>query len=173
MDDKATIWIPVRLLISISIIAFFTFLIVIGTQIATNTIQHNNFYNNLTEIKESLESLYRHGDSRNIIDPMSAPGSKRVFSLTIPDTISYVGFGRQKNDSQLLASCIQYDSSKGVTCLWLDTDIELILGVKQNGIWSPNEDNNGFILSSGSYQLVAELVSDNSNQFILMYGELK
>ena len=173
VNDKATIWIPVRLLIGISIIAFFTFLLFIGTQIATNTIQQNNFYNNLMEIKESLESLYRHGDSRNIINPMSAPGSKRVFSLAIPDAITYVGFGRKENDSLLLASCIHFDSAQGVTCLWLDTDIELILGVKQNGKWYPNQNKTGFFLSSGSYQLIAELVSDNSNQFILLYVDLK
>jgi hypothetical protein len=170
---EATIWIPVRLLISISIIAFFTFLVVIGTQIGTENIQQNNFHNSMIEVKQSLESLYRHGDSRNLLDPINNPGSKRVYSITIPETINYVGFGRKNKDPDLLVSCIQYLSVKGSTFLWLDTSIELISGVKQNDVWYPNQNNTGFFLSSGSYYLIAELVSDNSHQFILMYNERK
>ena len=55
---EANIWIPALLLISISIIAFFTFLVVIGTQIGNEIIQQNNFHKDIIEIKQSLESLY-------------------------------------------------------------------------------------------------------------------
>lgn len=162
-------WIPIRLLISIAIITFFTGLIVIGSQLVTETVQRNDLKNDLMEIKQTLESLYYNGDSRILFDTMSAPGSTRVFNLEVPQTITSIYFGKKQSDPSELSSSIRFQSEQGETLIWMNDNIELISGVLNDNMWQPNDENRGLSLSSGNYQIIAELVSDNSHQFVLLY----
>ena len=168
-NTQATMWIPIRLLISIAVITFFTGLIVIGSQLLTETVQRNGLKNDLREIKQTLESLYYNGDSRILFDTMSAPGSTRVFNLEVPQTITSIYFGKKQSDPSELSSSIRFQSEQGERLIWMNDDIELISGVLKDDMWYPNDESRGLSLCSGNYQIIAELVSDNSHQFVLLY----
>lgn len=169
----ASIWIPIRLIISVAIISFFTCLVVIGSQIATETVSFNEFTNDINEIKQSLESLYRHGDCRDLFDAESPPGSKRVFELKVPLSISSVHFGKKQSEITELSSSIRYRSTKRLITIWVHPDIQLVSGVRKKDTWQPNENKVGLSITQGRYYLTAELVSTNSQQFILLYTNNK
>lgn len=169
-NNNATMWIPIRLLISIAIISFFTGLIVLGSHLTTETVQYNQLNNDLNQIKLSLESLYRYGDCRSLFDPMTTSGSTRVFKLEIPPSISSVYFGKKQNESDALSSSIRMKSTKGVNTIWLDPDIQLISGLNQKDSWNLNSSNKGLSLKPGLNRFTAELVCSNEKQFILLYN---
>lgn len=167
--NYAAMWIPIRLLISIAIITFFIGLVVIGSQLATETIQQNTLKTRLSEIKHGMETLYQHGDSRNLGEFSDTTGSKRVFSLTVPDCVSSVYFGKKRSEINDLKSSIRYFAQRETEIVWLDSEIQLVSGKKINNLWQRNENNTGFQMKSGTYSFTAELVCNNTMQFILIY----
>ena len=169
INQYASMWIPIRLLISIAIISFFTGLVVIGSQIATDTIQKDQFTNQLTDFKQSIESLYQHGESRSINDPSTHPGSKRIFQITIPKTIPFVFIGKKAEESSELMSSIRFQTEKKTNMIWINAEIPLIQGIYKNDQFHPQKNQTGLELSPGSYCITAELVCDSTTQFILLY----
>ena len=168
-NNHASFWLPIRLLISIAIISFFTVLLVIGSQNATNTIINNDVLNEIQQIKQSLESLYYHGDCRNLHNLKSFSGSKRVFSIEIPYSIQEVYFGKKENESNEMSSSIRFQLSEKTKIIWLPKDIKLVLAEKVGQHWYPKDDEIGLSLKNGYYDVTAELVCNNSDQFILLY----
>ncbi len=169
-NTTAAMWIPIRLLISIVIISFITGLIVIGSQLTTQTVEHNELKNKLVEIRLSLESLYQYGECRSLLKSLNIAGSTRVFELQIPDTISSVHFGKKHGESNGLSSSIRYESKEGIHTIWLDSDIQLVSAIEFKNTWQPNEFHDGFTLQSGINHFTAELVCNARNQFILLYS---
>ena len=169
INQHASMWIPIRLLISIAIISFFTGLVVIGSQIATDTIQKDQFTNQLTDFKQSIESLYQHGESRSINHPSTHPASKRIFQITIPDTIPFVFIGKKAEESSDLMSSIRYKIDGKTNVIWINADIHIIQGICKNDQFLPQKNQIGLELKPGSYCITAELVCDSTTQFILLY----
>lgn len=169
VNTYATLQIPIRLLISIAIITFFIGLVVIGSQLATETIQQNTLKTRLFEIKQEIETLYQHGNSRNLDDPTASVGSKRVFSLTIPDCVSSVFFGKKSTDANGLKSSIRYVANQQTEIVWLNSEIQLLSGRKITDAWYPNQNDTGLQLQKGTYSFTAELVCNNSMHFVLIY----
>jgi type II secretory pathway pseudopilin PulG len=168
-NEYASMWIPIRLLISISIISFFTALIVFGSQIATETVQQDRFITQLNDIKQSLTSLYAHGDCREINQPIQQTGSTRILHFEIPDFISSAYIGKKPFESDELMSSIRYQTNAEIEMIWLPSEIQLIAGRYQNDQYIPNQNNTGLTLHQGKNCITAELVCNQTQQFILLY----
>jgi hypothetical protein len=168
-NNQAAMWIPVRLLISIAIISCFTTLAIIGSNHVRVVRDQDVFSQEISSIKQSLETLYRHGNCRNINSVLNTPGSKQVFTLIIPETISMMYFGRKPTESKEYASTIRYVSDQTTNMLFMSCDIHVISAEYREHCWLPNKNYTGFHLSSGKNQFTAELVCDDSDQFIILY----
>lgn len=168
-DKNAAMWIPIRLLISITIISFFTVLVVLGSQIATDTIHQDQFTNQLLDFKQSIESLYHHGECRNLNQPTDQSGSTRMFQLIVPDTFSSAYIGRKPAESSEFMSSIRYQTKTETTMIWINSEIQLITGVHKDDQFFLHQNQTGLSLSPGSYAITAELVCNETNQFILIY----
>lgn len=169
-NTLAAMWIPIRLLISVAIISCFTAMVIIGSQQVSITREQNRFTQEINSIKQSLETLYRHGSCRNIHDILDTPGSKRVFTLYVPRSISSVYFGRTLLESEEYASTIRYGFSQTSKILWMNAKICVYSAEYSENQWQPEKNHTGFQLSSGHNQFTAELVCNNTNQFILLYS---
>lgn len=171
MNDDAALWIPIRLLISITIISFFTALVLFGSQQATESIALDTFKTEILDLKQSLETLYQHGTSRDLSDFTDNPGSKRVYTLNIPDIITRVDFGRTHQQSMEYTSSITYQKKNQGMTLYLSSEIRLIQGIFLHDSWQPDPDNIGLRYGSGSIVFTAELVHNSTGRFILLYVE--
>ncbi|MBS3749146.1 MAG: hypothetical protein KGY67_05545 [Candidatus Thermoplasmatota archaeon] len=168
-DQNAAMWIPIRLLISITIISFFTGLVVFGSQIATDTIHQDQFTNQLLDFKQSIESLYHHGECRNLNQPTDQSGSTRMFQFIVPHTISSVYIGKKPAESSEFMSSIRYQTKTETTLIWINSEIQLITGVNKDDQFYPHQNQTGLSLTPGSYSITVELVCNETDQFILIY----
>jgi type II secretory pathway pseudopilin PulG len=169
IHENAAMWIPIRLLISISIISFIAALVVFGSQISTETIQQDRFNTQLENLKHSLTSLYAHGDCRLLYQPVNSPGSTRIFQLEVPPSISSVFIGKKSLESDQLCSSIRYQTKTETELIWLNSEIKLIAGKYQKDQFIPDQNNTGFSFHQGMNCIVAELVCNQTQQFILIY----
>lgn len=168
-NNQAAMWIPVRLLISIAMISCFTTLVIIGSNHVRIVRDQDVFSQEISSIKQSLETLYRHGNCRNMNSVSDTPGSKQVFTLNVPETISMIYFGRKPAESKEYVSTIRYLSDQTTNMLFMSSDIQVISAEYREHRWQPNKNHTGFHLRSGKNQFTAELVCDNSDQFIILY----
>ena len=168
-NEYASMWIPIRLLISISIISFFTALIVFGSQIATEPVQKDRFTTQLNDIKKPLTSLYAHGDCRELNQPIQQTGSTRILRFDIPEIVSNVYIGKKPFESDELISSIRYQTNAELEMIWFPSEIQLIAGTYQNDCVIPNQNNTGLALHQGKNCIAAELVCNQTQQFILLY----
>ena len=176
-DDRASIDIPIRLVVYIILTAAIVAVTAIGLSHIWPGVTTNIMEKQVGEIRSSLGTMQSAG-ARNLIDPDSPPGNIRTLKITIPEDVDYLAFGADPdpdNDLNLTntpeglitgkGNVIYYSSgATGKKKIPLDEFIDLREGQMENGRWVVNniggKQYGAVISGKGNYELTFELVYD-------------
>ncbi len=182
VDSFAAEMIPVRLLISIVIIAAIVVLIWVGMDKLRTDQANNQVEQQCRDLVSSLETMVRSGAPRDLNEGFAPAGTTRVQTLVLPDTLVFLCFGGDPDsentgvlqpqiseDGSLIVYKVQ-GSSKQV--LWLPQGMcGFREGSFSNSMWTLKGDSESFILThGGTSSLVFELVEKNHETYILIHG---
>ena len=181
MDERGAIFIPMRVLISIVVMAAIVGIAFIGLQNAMKVAAEKQVERECNELISMLSTMVK-GDARDINNPQDMQGSTRTKEFDLPDKLVYIGFGVDPdpdNDGKLSSklvgngSCIFYKvegMSKKV--IWLDNDIKFREGKNESGKWKIKYPEQGFVIKDGGkIKLSFELVKDFSDEYVLILAE--
>ncbi|MFO7676994.1 MAG: hypothetical protein R6V50_01220 [Thermoplasmatota archaeon] len=181
-DCYAAEMIPIRMIISIGIIAGISLLLAVGY--ATMSVKHaeNMIKNDILSLQSQLYLMTATGTPRDVDEIAAAEGTKRVQIFTLPSSIQYLSFGvdPDKNNTGILSPGLDEDgavifykvsgSSKNV--IWLSQNqIRFREGVfnQTKNSWDINKEPQGFILESpGEVKISFELVKQQDEFYILI-----
>ncbi len=174
LDTQAADILPIRLIISISFIAAILVSLGIGLGNIQQILEEQEMQQVCSIIQSKLSSLTANGTPRDIDDLDSKEGSKRIYTLHLPDDIVFLAFGVDPDTMDNLTEdgcLIVYKLSNGFKkIIWLPEEIRLRAGVYNNGRWIPSEK--GFILDKkGVTTLIFELIEKNHIEYVLIYPD--
>lgn len=170
--------IPIRLTISIAIIAAISLLTSFGFLNLKITTAEDEIKYQMDELQSHLFSMVASGTARDVDEIGASDGTKRCIVFSFPENLDYVGFGvdpDEDNDGVLKSgltnqgNVIFYKiqgSSKKV--IWLDNKIRIREGKINNDKWVLNNPPQGFIISEGETTIVFELVERFNEKYILI-----
>lgn len=173
--------IPIRLLISIVIIAAITSMIAAGYSMLSVALAERDIESQYFSLESSLYSMVQSGVARDVNEPGAFEGTKRTYSLTLPGSLLYLSFGvdPDPNDDGILEQGLTCDGS--VICYrvnggskqirWLsEDDIRFRKGSYIQGKWTIDGAGDGLILTSeGTVTLTFELIEHHQETYILCY----
>ena len=182
VDSFAAEMIPIRLLISIVIVAAIAALVWVGIgMLRTNLAQHQ-VEQECRDLVSSLETLGRSGSPRDLQDELAAAGTARIQTLNLPDNLVYLSFGGDPDteNTGLLRPQISGDGAVIVykvqggskQVLWLPPGMYGFReGYLSNTTWTLKEGSACYILThGGTSTLLFELVKKNHAMYILIHG---
>lgn len=179
-NDFAAEMIPIRLIISIAIIAAIALMIGVGFRNLSITLAENQIEIECRTLESKLYTMMGSGVARDVDEINAGDGTKRSITFNLPDSLMYLAFGvdpDSDNDGELETgltengSAIFYRVSGGSKhVLWLTQDeYRFIEGKYIDGKWVINGDGQGYIITSGgSTTLTFELVQKNHEIYILI-----
>ena len=172
LDNQAADILPIRLIISISFIATFLVFLGIGLGNIKGVLEEQKLEQSCSIIKSKLYSLVTSGSARDLDDIDSQEGSKRMYSINLPDDIVFLAFGVDPDSKVNLTDdgcLIVYKLSNGFKkIIWLPEEIRLRAGVYNGREWMLSQ--RGFILDkNGVTTLIFELVEEDNIEYILIY----
>ena len=85
--------IPIRMIISITIVTAIAVMIAIGYQNLSVIFAENQVENECHGLESSLYTMLGSGIARDVDELTAGEGTKRVYSFTLPDSLIYLSFG--------------------------------------------------------------------------------
>jgi hypothetical protein len=170
--------IPIRLLMSITIISAIMLLAFVGFQRIDTTTEMQRFEDELVVLRSELSLLCKTGESRDVRNPGAPSGSTRVFSFHIPSSLSTLSFGSYPWVSSSMdqyesdiSSGIFYQNTLGETkALWCDSSIIFRKGIYQDSRWITSDETPYFTFSdSATLTVTFEKVYDTASTVIIIY----
>ena len=170
--------IPMRLIISITVIGVISFFVIQGLTMSYHIINEDGFTQTLTTLQKNIETMINIGHPRDISNIFSPKGTTQMHSLQIPSEIVLVLFGSNKinpsNELDLTNSSVIFYSSQhtGEHVLWCDSSCYFIKGRYNDSRWVPSWNNSVFIINQqGECMITFELITDGSLLYVLVYDE--
>lgn len=180
IDNTASEMIPIRLIISIAIMAAIAFMLAVGYNNLSITLPENQIENQYITLESKLYTMLASGVTRDVDELNAGDGTMRTHTFDLPDNIVYLAFGIDpdpNNNGELTTgltddgSAVFYKVSNGNKhVIWLSgDDFRFREGNNTNGKWIINNDEQGFILrNSGKTTLTFELVQKNHERYVLI-----
>ena len=180
IDNTASEVIPIRLIISIAIMAAIAFMLAVGYNNLSITLSENQIENQYITLESKLYTMLASGVTRDVDELNAGDGTMRTHTFDLPDNIVYLAFGIDpdpSNDGELTTgltddgSAVFYKVSNGNKhVIWISGDgFRFREGNNTNGKWIINNDEQGFILrNSGKTTLTFELVQKNHERYVLI-----
>lgn len=187
LDEKAADVLPIRLIVSIAIIAAVTGITGFGLYNMSITSSENQVDHECKDLISSLNSMVEKGEPRELYD-LDDLGSTRVEEFTLPDNLLYISFGMDPdplNNGKLRSSLegkgnvIFYKVEGGSKkAIWLDEDFKFREGI----LYSKNPDKwimlppslfapTGYVIQDGGGTTITfELVKYNNENLILIHA---
>ncbi|MEM4258354.1 MAG: hypothetical protein QXL17_04290 [Candidatus Thermoplasmatota archaeon] len=182
-NDTAVEMIPIRMLISIGVIAAISVLIAVGYQNISISIAENQLKNDFNALQSQLYLMVTSGVPRDVYDTGLGEGTKRIQTFIVPDSIQYLGFGCDPdpdNNGVVDSPSLLEDGAVFVfkvaggskQVLWLPKDqIRFREGIYNTlfGRWDINTPDQGYMITSGGKtKIVCELVKRSDEMFVLI-----
>jgi hypothetical protein len=173
--------IPIRLLMSVAIIAAISLMVWYGMSLVHLSESTHQVENECQELQSTLLTMTGSGICRDVDDSNAAEGTKRVMTLTLPESLLYLSFGGDPdagNTGELFHGLFEDGSSifykiQGLSkqVVWYPKEfIKFREGIKYNGRWVVNGSGQSFILhQGGTTTLVFEYVQQHQDTYILVY----
>lgn len=182
-DKKGQTFLPMRLLMSIVVIAAISAVFYVGIKNMMPAMAENKVERQITELQAMFEEIIK-GDARNLNimeNYKTSPGERRVFKLDLPSSLAYLGIGTDPdpdNDGQLERSLIEDGriivfkiKGRSKKIYWLEEDIKIRLGKYEDDNWLIKEPEEGLIIANGGeYKITFELVTYHEEKYILIYA---
>jgi len=180
-DTTATEMIPIRMIISIAVVAAIALMVAIGFHNQQITASEHELESECRTLQSSLYTLISGGVARDLDEGEAPSGTTRVQTFTLPNNLIYLAFGvdpNPENDGQLTTgltnsgNVIVYQvSSGGKQVFWLSQDmIPFREGYFHDNRWDVHEDQGLILITGGTTTLVFELVKRNHIQYILLHA---
>jgi len=179
-DTLAIDHIPVRLLVSISLIGVITSLTIFGVIYLQTTLAEDRLTEEMLQLKSKLELLAQSPSARVIDDASDHSQSAMTFDLTIPSCIDSLQFfeiidksnENATRDTQFIKPALSYQvQGKNRQTIWFNHNLLIIHGVLRNESYTPDVHEPYVVLTKpGTYQLTFELVEQNETRYILFYN---
>ena len=172
LDDQASDILPMRLIISISFIAAFLVFLGVGLGNIEGVLEEQKLQQSCSIIQSELYSLVTSGNPRDLDNLDSKEGSKRIYSINLPDDIIFLAFGVDPDTMDNITGdgcLIVYKLSNGFKkIIWLPKEVRLRAGLYNGREWMLSQ--RGFILDkSGVTTLIFELIRQNNIEYVLIY----
>ena len=182
IDNIASEMIPIRLMISISVIAAVTLMISVGYNNFSITLSENQIENEYRILESKLYSMIASGVARDVDENNAVNGTIRTHTFDLPYNLVYLAFGVDcdPNNDGIMKTGLTNDGiviffkvntgSKHV--IWPSkNDFRFREGDYVNNQWIINNDEQGFILQTGGKTaLTFELVQKNLKKYILVHA---
>jgi hypothetical protein len=175
-NTTAAEFIPIRLMISVAVIAAISFLVFTGFQSIQSSSEIDSFENQLHMIQSEISLLYATGEARDLEDTFAPTGTTRVFSIHIPSLVTSISFGASDLSYKDIpnedgSSGIFYKYAGGAQrAVWCDDQVVFLRGLVQESRWVTDGTSPFFSFSSSCEMNVTfELVSQDEHRFILIY----
>lgn len=180
IDNTASEMIPIRLIISIAIMAAIAFMLAVGYNNLSITLSENQIENQYITLESKLYTMLASGVTRDVDELNAGDGTMRTHTFDLPDNVVYLAFGIDpdpNNNGELTTgltddgSAVFYKVSNGNKhVIWLSgDDFRFREGNNTNGKWIINNDEQGFILrNKGQTTLTFELVQKNHERYVLV-----
>jgi len=182
VDNTASEMIPMRLVISMAVIAVISFMVAFGYNSFSITLAENQVENECNILESKLYTMVGSGVYRDVDEINASDGTKRTHTFDLPDNLMFLAFGVDPDpdndgnfDTGLTSngSVIFYriaGSNKQV--IWFpEEDFKFREGKYVNNKWIINNDEQGFIFGSGGKTtLTFELVEKNHAKCILIHS---
>jgi len=181
-DNVASETIPIRLIISIAVIAAIAVMVAVGYSNLSVTLAENQVENECKTLESKLYTMMGSGIARDVDEVNASEGTKRINTFDLPDSLIYLAFGvdpDSDNDGILKTgltrdgSVIFYKVEGGSKhVVWFpEGEFEFREGNYTENKWVINGDGQGFIIiQGGKTTLTFELVQKNHNIYILIQG---
>ncbi len=188
LDNKAADFLPIRLIVSLAIIAAITGLMGIGFYNLSITSSENHVDQECKELIASLNSMVSKGEPRGVYDVDGTRGSTRVVMLDLPDNLLYLSFGMDpdpfnngklrsglEGEGNVIFFKVEGGSKKSI---WLGEDFKFREGI----LYSKNPDKwiiipyflcdpEGYVISDGGETTITfELVKYGDENLILIHA---
>lgn len=182
MNANAVEMIPVRLIISIAIISAIAVMMIFASSSLCILLAEHQVEQECRLLESTLSTMVGSGVPRDVDEASAAQGTKRVQTLTLPDSLLYLSFGGDPdslNTGVLKPGLIEGGSaifyrvdggSKQV--IWLPKETyKFREGTYVDNKWVINGTGQSYIVQSGGkITLVFERVQKNHVIYILIYG---
>lgn len=182
MNTNAVEMIPVRLIISLAIIAAIAVLLVFASGSLRVFLAEHQVEQECRKLESSLSTMIGSGVPRDVDEASAAEGTKRVQRLTLPDSLLYLSFGCDPDplNTGVLQPGVLEDGaaifyrvdggSKQV--IWLPkVTYKFREGTFVDNRWVIKGAGQSYIVSGGGKTtLVFERVEKNHEIYILVYG---
>jgi len=182
VDSFAAEMLPIRLLMSIAIVAAIATLVWVGMgMLRTGQAQHQ-VEQECRDLVSSLETMVRSGAPRDLEDGLAEAGTTRIQTLILPDTLLYLSFGGDPDventgvlrpqisgDGAVIVYKVQGGSKQ---VLWLP---QWMYGFREgclsNTTWTLRGVGESYVITQGGTStLIFELVEKNHTTYILIHG---
>jgi hypothetical protein len=180
-NDIASEMIPVRLIVSIVIMAAVTVMIAAGYNVLSITLAEHQVETEYRTLEPKLYTMIGSGVARDVDEINAGDGTKRTHTFDLPGSLLYLAFGVDPdpdNDGKLETgltsngSAVFYRVAGGNKhVIWLSEEFRFREGKFADDKWIIHENGQGFILNSGgSTTITFELVEKSREQYILIHG---
>lgn len=182
VDSLAAEMIPIRLLISIAIVAAIAVIVGVGMGMLRTSLAQHQVEKQCHDLLSSLDTMVRSGAPRDLEERLAVAGTTRVQTLVLPDDLLYLSFGGDpdaantgvlrpqiSDDGAVIVYKIQGGSKE---VIWLPEGVYRFReGCLSNHSWTLRGDGESYILDhGGTCTLVFELVEKNHKIYILIHG---
>ena len=180
-NNDATDQLPIRLMMSLAIIAAIVVLIVSASGVLRTFLAEQQVESQCRLLEASLSTMAESGAVRDVDDLHVAEGTKRVQTFTLPHSLLYLSFGGDPDPSNtgLLSSKLVEDGA--VICykvqggskqiIWLPKETyKFREGTFVDDHWTINGEGKSFIIHTGGIvTLIFERVQKNHMTYILVH----
>lgn len=180
-DSRGATIIPVRLALSIILIAAMGSLFYVGLQHFIPIWAEGKVEQQVTDLDTMLHEIVT-GSTRNLDlgeNYIEKPGERRPFTFRLPSQLIYLGIGvdPDPDNNGVLERYLTGEGNiivyrvegRGKKTYWLDEDIKIRMGVYENNNWNMRMPEEGLIIEGGgTYEIVFELVQYLGKKYILI-----
>jgi len=182
IDNTASEMIPIRLIISIAVMAAIALMLASGYNNLSITLSENQIENQYRTLESKLYTMLASGISRDMDEINASDGTMRAHTFDLPDNMIYLAFGIDpdpSNTGELSTgltddgSAVFYKVSNGNKhVIWLsEDDFRFREGNNTDSKWIINNAEQGFILQNGGKTpLIFELVQKNNEKYVLIHA---
>jgi hypothetical protein len=182
MNSNAVEMIPVRLIISLAIIAAVAVLLMFASGSLRVFLAEHQVEQECRRLESSLSTMVGSGVPRDVDEASAAEGTKRVQTFTLPDSLLYLSFGCDPDPLSIGVlqpgvledgAAIFYRVDGGSKqMIWLPkVTYKFREGTFVDNRWVITGGGQGYLVSGGGKTtLVFERVEKNNEIYILVYG---
>jgi len=178
-NDFAAEMIPIRLILSITVIAAIALMVGVGFINLSITSAENQVELECRTLESKLYTMMGSGIARDVDEINAGDGTKRSHAFHLPDNLMYLSFGVDPdpdNNGELQTGVTENGSSifyrvagGSKHVLWFEDEYRLREGKYNDGKWILNDDEQGYIITcGGKTTLTFELVQKNHETYILI-----